>query len=215
MEKKILAIVLTVVLIFALSACGVSASSSSTTTVSTSVTDSDGNTQTNTVTNEVGISAGPDGVQTTNETTTDSTTTEAAGSMADLYAPVEEWYDIFAEGSEGQTEYGLDVYFAVDDPNDTSYAMLLFCDPDGGRFVRDGELSWDEEEECFVLYDADMDQSVSFTLTDGDEETVVMTFADGDSAVMTYVDQDTIINDIHEILSASVSSAPAAEEEAA
>ena len=57
-------------MVFALSACRVSSSSSSSTTITPSVTDADGNTTEKTVTNEIGVSAGTDGVQVTNETTT-------------------------------------------------------------------------------------------------------------------------------------------------
>lgn len=216
MKKKILALVLAAVMIFALCACDVSTTSSSTTSVSTSVTDAEGNTTTQTVTNEVGVSSGPDGVQTTNETTTDTTTTPAAASMADLYPPIEEWYDTYVEGAEGETESGEKVYYAVNDPESASYAMLLFQSPDGSVSVRDGELSWNEEEGFFVLYDAEMDVSIPFTAEEKDEESFVMTFVvDGSSVDMYFVDQDTIITDIHGILSNAVSSAPAAEENAA
>ena len=54
------------------------------------------------------------------------------------------------------------------------------------------------------LYDADVDKYVPFTLTDGDEESVVMTFLVDDSTFVMYcVDQDTIIRDIYDILSRS------------
>ena len=206
-------------MVFALSACRVSSSSSSTTTITTSVTDADGNTTEKTVTNEIGVSAGTDGVQVTNETTTsesapaeesaektaeDEPAADAPRSMADMYPPMEDWYDRFAWGAEGEDDNGEQVYFAVDDPDDISYAMLLFRESDGSVMVRDGKVDWGDEEGVMELYDADVDKYVPFTLTDGDEESVVMTFLVDDSTFVMYcVDQDTIIRDIYDILSRS------------
>ena len=206
-------------MVFALSACRVSSSSSSTTTITTSVTDADGNTTEKTVTNEIGVSAGTDGVQVTNETTTsesapaeesaeetaeDEPAADAPRSMADMYPPMEDWYDRFAWGAEGEDDNGEQVYFAVDDPDDISYAMLLFRESDGSVMVRDGKVDWGDEEGVMELYDADVDKYVPFTLTDGDEESVVITFLVDDSTFVMYcVDQDTIIRDIYDILSRS------------
>lgn len=214
MKKRTLALLLALAMVFALSACRVSSSSSSTTTITTSVTDADGNTTEKTVTNEIGVSAGTDGVQVTNETTSESapaeepagdeTAAEATGSMADMYPPMEDWYDRFAWGAEGEDDNGEQVYFAVDDPDDISYAMLLFRESDGSVMVRDGKVDWGDEEGVMELYDADVDKYVPFTLTDGDEESVVMTFLVDDSTFVMYcVDQDTIIRDIYDILSRS------------
>ena len=124
--------------------------------------------------------------------------------MADLYPPMEDWYDRFAWGAEGEADNGEQVYFAVDDPDDMSYAMLLFRESDGSVMVRDGKVDWGDEEGVMELYDADVDKYVPFTLTDGDEESVVMTFLVDDSTFVMYgVDQDTIIRDIYDILSRS------------
>ena len=214
-EKRTLALLLALAMVFALSACRVSSSSSSSTTITTSVTDADGNTTEKTVTNEIGVSAGTDGVQVTNETTTsesapaeepagDEPAAEATGTMADLYPPMEDWYDRFAWGAEGEADNGEQVYFAVDDPDDMSYAMLLFRESDGSVMVRDGKVDWGDEEGVMELYDADVDKYVPFTLTGGDEESVVMTFLVDDSTFVMYgVDQDTIIRDIYDILSRS------------
>ncbi len=214
MKKKILAIVLTLVLILALSACGVSASSSSSTTFSSSVTDSDGNTKTNTVSNEIGISAGPDGIQTTNETTKDSTTTEASGNMADLYPPIEEWYDLYAAGGEGQNEYGDSFYFAYNE--DVTEAILLIHFADGDVMVRNGEVIWDEDNEC-ELYDADVDSTIPFVFLETEEDDIfsIRFLANGVEVVFDIVDQDTIINDIYDVLATSVPNSAVEEEEAA
>ena len=219
MKKRTLALLLALAMVFALSACRVSSSSSSTTTITTSVTDADGNTTEKTVTNEIGVSAGTDGVQVTNETTTsesapaeesaeetaeDEPAADAPRSMADMYPPMEDWYDRFAWGAEGEDDNGEQVYFAVDDPDDISYAMLLFRESDGSVMVRDGKVDWGDEEGVMELYDADVDKYVPFTLTGGDEESVVMTFLVDDSTFVMYcVDQDTIIRDIYDILSRS------------
>ena len=219
MKKRTPALLLALAMVFALSACRVSSSSSSTTTITTSVTDADGNTTEKTVTNEIGVSAGTDGVQVTNETTTsesapaeesaeetaeDEPAADAPRSMADMYPPMEDWYDRFAWGAEGEDDNGEQVYFAVDDPDDISYAMLLFRESDGSVMVRDGKVDWGDEEGVMELYDADVDKYVPFTLTDGDEESVVMTFLVDDSTFVMYcVDQDTIIRDIYDILSRS------------
>ena len=214
MKKKILAIVLAAVLILALTAC--SASSSSTTSISTSVTDSDGNTTTNTVTNEVGVSAGPDGIQTKNETTTDTSTTGASGTMADYFPPVEEWYDLYAEGGEGQNEDGDRFFFAYNDPEDFSEAILLIQFADGDVMVRNGEVSLNEDDECFELYDADVDSMIPFIFLDTEEDDVfaVRFLANDTEVFFDMVDQDTIINDIYDILSSSVPNSAVEEEEA-
>ena len=134
----------------------------------------------------------------------DETAAEATSSMADMYPPMEDWYDRFAWGAEGEDDNGEQVYFAVDDPDDISYAMLLFRESDGSVMVRDGKVDWGDEEGVMELYDADVDKYVPFTLTDGDEESVVMTFLVDDSTFVMYcVDQDTIIRDIYDILSRS------------
>ena len=217
MKKKILAIILTVVLIFALSACGVSASSSTQTSFSTSVTDSDGNTTTNTVTNEIGISAGPDGIQTKNETTTDSSTTGAVGSMADYFPPIEEWYDLYAAGGEGQNEDGDSFFFAYNDPEDVSEAILLIQFTDGDVMVRNGEVFWDEDNECLELYDADVDSTIPFIFLETEEDGVfaIRFLANDVEVFFDIVDQDTIINDIYDVLASATPNSAAEEEEAA
>ena len=217
MKKKILAIVLAAVLIFALSACGVSASSSTQTSFSTSVTDSEGNTTTNTVTNEIGVSAGPNGIQTKNETKTDSTTTAASGSMADFFPPIEEWYDLYSAGGEGQNEDGDSFFFAYNDPEDVSEAILLIQFTDGDVMVRNGKVLWDEDNECLELYDADVDSTIPFIFLDTDEDGVfaVRFLANDVEVFFDIVDQDTIINDIYDILSSATPNSAIEEEEAA
>ena len=214
MKKRTFALILAFAMLFALSACSASSSSTSTTTVSTSVTDSEGNTTTNTVTNEMGISAGTDGVQTTNETTTETTTTPAAPSMADFFPPEEEWYDIYSGGGEGTNEEGDSFYFAYNDPENVTYAMVLIAFADGDIMVRNGDVNWNEEENCLELIDEDMQVSIPFLFLDTEEEDcfVIRFLANETEVLFESVDQETIISDVYSILSNSVSNAETADE---
>lgn len=211
MKKNILALVLAAVMLFTLSACGVPSSSTSTTSFSTSITDADGNTTTTTVTNEMGVSAGTDGIQTTNETTTSETTTPAA-SMADFFPPKEDWFDVYAAGGEGQNEEGDAFYFAYNDPENLTEAMLLIRFSDGDVLVRNGEVIWNEEDECLELQDADVDTDnvIPFVFLETEEEDgfAIRFLANGMEVFFEIVDQETIINDIYDILASSVPGAP-------
>lgn len=199
MKKTILVLFLVAVMLFSLSACGVSSSTTTTTTVSTSKTDADGNTTTNTIVNEIGVSAGTDGVQAKNETKSSVEFEEN-----DEYSSNEVWLNTFAEGAEGVNDAGESFYFAYNNPDGITYGMLVMLSADGNEcHVRDGEVYWDEELESTVLYDDDVDVLVPFEISDSDEENAfTMTFkGDGDVVTMYIVAQDIIINDIQNVLS--------------
>ena len=198
MKKRTVAVLLAVFMLFALTACSVSSTSTSTTTVTTSKTDENGNTTTNTVTNEIGISAGTDGVSATNQTTTAETSNtgvtsdELAGALAQK----------FSAGAEGVTAGGDKVLFAYDDPEVFSRGAIILI-MDGGQSLmgREGEITYDGEQ--WKLIDEEMNAEIPFVLSDtddNDEQSFVMTFQDGDSAVMTAVDAETIINDMLAVL---------------
>ena len=203
MSKRVLAVLLAALMLFALTACSASSTSTTTTTITTSKTDENGNTTTNTVTNEIGISAGTDGISTTNQTTTDTktessntgvTSDELAGALAQK----------FSAGAEGVTADGDKVLFAYDDPETFSYGAIILI-MDGGKSLmgREGEIRYEEEQ--WVLVDEEMDARIPFVLSeteDNDETRFVMTFQDGDSAVMTAVDAKTIIDDMIAALNA-------------
>lgn len=196
MKKKALAALFAAVMLFALTACSVSSTSTSTTTVSTSITDENGNTTTNTVTNEVGISAGTDGVSTTNQTTTTTTTSNNTGVTSDELKGA--LAQKFSAGSEGVSAAGDKILFAYDDPEVFSYGAIIIVS-DGGQSLmgREGEITYAGEQ--WKLLDMDMGDEIPFVLTDtdiDDELSFVMTFQDGDSAVMTAVDAETVINDM-------------------
>ena len=194
--KRVLAAVLAAAMVFALGACGVSSSSTSTTTVSSSVTDGDGNTTTNSVTNETGVSVGTDGVSASSDTTTETTTgSEDPDFTAEDLEAV--WYQRFSGGAEGISEYGDVVYFAFDDPDDISYAIIMLITDEGETlFSREGAVTVDDDGNA-VLTDEEMDSETPFSITDADGDTFTMNFiADGDSAEMTVLDLDSIIGDM-------------------
>ena len=207
--KRLLTIALAAVLLIALAACKVSSTSTSTTTITTSVTDEDGNTKTNTVTNEIGVSAGTDGIQVTNETTTsDETTTadETTPSESEeqaAYPPAEDLYDLFSEGAEGVDDDGESFYFAYDGP-DMKYALLVMVSADKSEcHVRNGEVIWYDETNSSALYDEELDVLIPFEISASEKNgAFVMTFlADGDVVTMRFVDRDVIIRDIQDVLS--------------
>ena len=213
--NKIFSLILAAAMAFSLIGCGLSSETTTTTSFSASTTDAEGNTTTQTVTNEIGISADRDGIHTRNETTRD-VTTSVEGSMAESFPPKEEWYAAFSEGGEGQNEDGDAFYFAFDDPENVSYAMLLIVFADGDIMVRNGEVLDDEEYGAVMIYDEDVDSSIPFEFLDADEEgCFVMHFLANDTAVtLGFVDQDTIISDIYNILANAVPNAQNADEDA-
>ena len=220
MKNRLFALILAFAMLFALSACNASSSSTSTTTVSGSITDDEGNTTTSTVTNETVVSTGPDGGQTKDETTTETIITDpeesasAAESMADFFPPKEEWFDIYSEGGEGTNEAGDRFYFAYNDPDNVTYAMILIAFADGSIMVRNGEVVQNEEDSCLEIIDEEMNAAIPFVFLETEEEgSFAVHFLANDTEVLfTFIDQDTIISDIYSILSNSVSNSQTAAE---
>lgn len=205
MKKKLLALILAAFMVFSLCACEVSSEHTSTTTVTTSKTDADGNTTTQTVTNEIGVVADQDGIHTVNETTSD-VTTSVAGSMAEAFPPKEDWYDTFTAGGEGTNEDGDAFYFAYDDAENVTYAMLLIQFADGDIMVRNGKVLDDEDYGGVMIYDEDVDKSIPFEFAEAEEENgfAIHFLANDTTVTFEIVDQDTIISDIYNILSNAV-----------
>lgn len=195
--KKIIGILLSALLLFGLTACEVSTSSTSTTTITTSTTDENGNVTTNTVTSEMGVTAGTNGVSTTDNVVETTTTTPADDSEAsdedDLFASLTAK---FSSGAEGVSNDGDRILFAYDDPQIFSYGAMIIVTDGGERMLgREGEIV--DEEEQYRLVDDEIGENVPFGISDGeDDDTYVITFQDGDSAVMTIVDQETILRDM-------------------
>ena len=198
MKKKTVALILAAVMLFALTACSASSSSSSTTTISTTVTDADGNIKTNTVVNEIGVSAGTDGLQYKNDTNT------YEFEENEEYSGDDAWYNTFSGGAEGVSEEGQSIYFAYDDLDDICYAMFVFVSPDESEcYWRNGGIVWDDEYEANALYDEDVDVLIPFEISDSDEENAIIVnfLVAGDVVTMDVVPQDVIITDIQNVLS--------------
>ena len=199
MKKKILAVLLVSLMLFALSACSVSSSSSSTVSVSTSVTDENG--VTNTTSSEVGVSIGTDGITATHNRKS-STTPSEANSPEEI---VEWWYDNYTSGAIGENADGDRFLLAYDDPEDMSLATLTIVGADGDSlYIREGSIQVEGEDEHLVLVDESRDVAVAFAFYDSDEGDFEMFFlGDGDVAVMNVVDQETILGEMQSILEAS------------
>ena len=195
---KLLALVLTVIMVFMLAGCEVSTSSSSTTTVTTSTTDENGNTTTTTTTTEVGGSAGTDGVTTTNTTTTETTTTPAADAAEtaeeDPGAKLREHLvSTYKSGAEGTNEAGDHFYYAYneDDGNDDTLLVIVSADESSYNGWEGTSTVVDDH---VVLTSDDNEVPYTFEETDGG---FIMTFLnDGDVATMQFVDVETVADDV-------------------
>ena len=198
---KLLALALTVIMVFMLAGCEVSTSSTSTTTVSTSKTDENGNTTTTTTTTEVGGSVGTDGVNTTNQTTTTTTTTsadeaeeaeeESAGFDPDALR--EHLVSLYNTGAEGTNEDGDTFYFLCNMEEGHNEALLVIVSADREHYNGwEGEAL--KEDDHVLLSGAEHDVPFSLEKTD---DGFIMTFLnDGDVATMTYDDVDNVIDDV-------------------
>ena len=198
---KLLALALTVIMVFMLAGCEVSTSSTSTTTVSTSKTDENGNTTTTTTTTEVGGSVGTDGVNTTNQTTTTTTTTsadeaeeaeeESAGFDPDALR--EHLVSLYNTGAEGTNEDGDTFYFLCNMEEGHNEALLVIVSADREHYNGwEGEAL--KEDDHVLLSGAEHDVPFSMEETD---DGFIMTFRnDGNVATMTYDDVDNVIDDV-------------------
>ncbi|MCR5138457.1 MAG: hypothetical protein K6C12_15420 [Oscillospiraceae bacterium] len=204
-RTRILALLTAVLMICLLAGCEVSSSSTTTTTVTTSKTDADGNTTTNTVTNEVGVSAGTDGISTTNETTTETTTTaadeaEEAGTEDDEEAwegLAEHLYDTYTTAAEGTNEAGDMFYYAFNENDGEETALIVIVSADGDSYTG-WEGTTSVEDDHVVLYSEGLDEEIPFSFSDVDEEgTFTLTFlGDGDEATMQLIDLDSFVEDL-------------------
>ena len=209
-KMKVLALLLAVCVVLMLTGCEVSSSTTSTTTVTTSKTDADGNTTTNTTTTEVGATVGTNGVSTTAQTNTETTTTPAGEAPSftaeDLRSA---WQERYVGGGKGTDKGGDTIYFAYDDPDQITQAVMMLVSADGKNLLcREGEVFWDDENECEVLYDEETDSSISFVIDEGDgEDTYIIRFiGDGDEAVMKVMDLDSLFDEMIAVWNDFVSS---------
>lgn len=199
---KLLALALTVIMVFMLAGCEVSTSSTSTTTVSTSKTDENGNTTTTTTTTEVGGSVGTDGVNTTNQTTTTTTTTSAdeaeeaeeeAAAEFDPDALREHLVSLYNTGAEGTNEDGDTFYFLCNMEEGHNEALLVIVSADREHYNGwEGEAL--KEDDHVLLSGAEHD--VPFSMEETDDGFIMTFLNDGDVATMTYDDVDNVIDDV-------------------
>ncbi len=195
---RLLALALTVIMVFLLAGCEVSTSSSSTTTVTTSTTDENGNTTTTTTTTEVGGSVGSDGVTTTNQTTT-TTTTSADDAAAETAASDpgrglrDHLVSTYNAAAEGSNEAGDTFYYTYneDEGNDDTLLVIVSAD-------RDHYIGWEGTTavvDDHVVLTSD-DNEVPYTIEDTDGGFILTFLNDGDVATMQFVDLETVADDI-------------------
>ena len=196
---KLLALALTVIMVFGLTGCEVSTSSTSTTTVSTSKTDENGNTTTTTTTTEVGGSVGTDGVSTTNQTTTTTTTTSAEEAEEEADGGMDETalrahlVETYTAGAEGTNEDGDTFYFLCNMEEGHNEALLVIVSADREHYNGwEGEAL--KEDDHVLLSGAEHD--VPFSLEETDDGFIMTFLNDGDVATMTYDDVDNVIDDV-------------------
>ena len=199
---KLLALALTVIMVFALTGCEVSSSSTSTTTVTTSKTDESGNTTTTTTTTEIGGSVGTDGVNTTNQTTTTTTTTSADEAAEeeeedaaefDPDALREHLVSLYNTGAEGTNEDGDTFYFLFNNEEGHNEALLVIVSADREHYNGwEGEAL--KEDDHVLLSGAEHD--VPFAMEETDDGFTMTFLNDGDVATMTYDDVDNVIDDV-------------------
>lgn len=196
---KVLALALTVIMVFMLAGCEVSTSSSSTTTVSTSTTDENGNTTTTTTTTEVGGSAGTDGVTTTNTTTTETTTTSADEAAAETAeedpgaALREHLVTAYNDGAEGTNEAGDHFYYLWNKDEGQDEALVVVVSADESSY--NGWEGKTEVVDDHVVLTCD-DQEVPFRLEDTDDGFTMTFLNDGDVATMQLVGVETVADDV-------------------
>ena len=178
---KGIALLLAVVMVFALTGCETSSTHTSSTTVTTSVTDADGN------------------------TTTTNTTTESGGSLSgeDAEASESDWdelagrmYSLYDIGAEGTNEAGDTFYYAFSE-DEGDMAALIIVSADGMNYWgREGAV--EPMEDHVVLRSDFMGDETPYVFSEVDENGYfTITFlSDGDVAQMQLVDQDTIIADM-------------------
>ena len=172
---RLLALALTVIMVFLLAGCEVSTSSSSTTTVTTSTTDENGNTTTTTTT-----------------TSADDAAAETAASDPGrgLRDHLVSTYNAAAEGSN---EAGDTFYYTYneDEGNDDTLLVIVSAD-------RDHYIGWEGTTavvDDHVVLTSD-DNEVPYTIEDTDGGFILTFLNDGDVATMQFVDLETVADDI-------------------
>ena len=195
-KMKLAALLVAAIMVFMLTGCEVSSSSSSTTTVTTSTTDADGNTTTNTTTTEVGVEAGSNGVTTTNQTTTETTTTSAeeAAEAEDEWAGLKDHLrELYNVGAEGTNADGDKFYYAYNDADGDSAALLVIVSADEAHY--NGWEGMADVVDDHVVLTSD-DQEVPYTFEDNDGGFTLTFLNDGDVATMQFVDFDTFVDNL-------------------
>ena len=176
--KKILALVLSLVMLLALTACNVESSHSS--TVTTTVT-SNGQTTTTTTTND-------NGVETTETTVT---------SESDEPTLEEKWANLFVGGAEGTNANGDNFDFAFDDIDNLGFAAMIIVNADKSQLIAYDIGDVVSDDEWLYIEDLEGENELPFAYTSNEVENgFELVFQDNDTAVMTFVDQDTIITDM-------------------
>lgn len=178
---------------------GCSSSKTSTTTFTTNVTNENGETTTHTKTTTV------EGGEVSTEESTVVTDADGVTMTDDGFVRNDEnvdlrdeWHKIFNYGCEGVSEAGDTIFLAYDDP-DLTFAAMMVIDKDNYLTLYDyGEVK--EEDDAYVIYDVDGDHYVPFSVTESEDDYIVVEFKDGDVATLNTVDQDTIINDMVSVI---------------
>ena len=185
---KKLALLLALVMLFTLAACGASGSTS--TTVSVSKTDENG-TITSKVTNEMGVSVGTDGLHVTSETTTGETTENAREAARAL------WLGTFPCAAYGETE-NESFYFLWDDSDDIRTAVMLITEKTGDVIVSyvAGGVRFDGQN-SFVIDDESGEEELPFNVYDPVSEgaAFVLLFQNGEEVEM-YANEPELIIDL-------------------
>ena len=174
---KLLALALTVIMVFGLTGCEVSSSSTSTTTVTTSKTDESGNTTTTTTT-------------TADEAAEEE---EEAASEFDPDALREHLVGLYTGGAEGTNEDGDTFYFLFNNEEGHNEALLVIVSADREHYNGwEGEAL--KEDDHVLLSGAEHD--VPFAMEETDDGFTMTFLNDGDVATMTYDDVDNVIDDV-------------------
>ena len=186
---KKLALLLALVMLFTLTACGASADTGSTTGVSVSKTD-ETTSITGTLTDEMGVSVGTDGLHVANETTTDETseTVREAGRAL--------WLDTFRCAAYGETEAEC-FYFLWDDSDDIRSAAMAITDKTEDVIVSyvAGGVRFDGQN-SFVIDDESGEEELPFNVYDPVTEgaAFMLLFQNGEEVEMYRNEPELIID---------------------
>ena len=187
---KKLTLLLALVMLFTLAACGVSGSINSSTSVSVSKTDENG-TITSKVANETGVSVDTDGLHVTNETTTEETTENAREAGRAL------WLETFPCAAYGETENEC-FYFLWDNSDDIRTAVMLITEKTGDVIVSyvAGGVRFDGQN-SFVIDDESGEEEIPFNVYEPVSEgaAFMLLFQNGEEVEM-YANEPELIIDL-------------------